>query len=262
MLQKIFIFGVILPTVITVILFIAFLVCWFKFDLRGKLFPKKKGDWLEKSASFQTQADENPNSQINFVEENKKDPGNPNGSKKGDKGSKNQASFIFRINGHLNQPYQPMEDCLSLAEEDSYHCNPCATPTGALPPGTPQMPCVDLPGNYANCSIKTDDTEEIELENDDEDDEVCKQMTQTSLVIQTFQFHEQDTDTLQCVGPDVETDCDDSNYSELVPKSKIDEEKWDKKHKQFKKWRDKKWVANGTDIHETESETSKLVVAT
>ena len=40
MIQHVFVFGVVIPTVITVALFLGFLFCWFKFNIREKLFGK------------------------------------------------------------------------------------------------------------------------------------------------------------------------------------------------------------------------------
>lgn len=42
MIKHMFVFGVIIPTAITIFLFISFLVCWFKFNMRERLFAKKK----------------------------------------------------------------------------------------------------------------------------------------------------------------------------------------------------------------------------
>ena len=51
MIKHVFIFGVLIPTVVTVVLFVLFLVCWFKFNLHGKLFKKKMNSVNEKSTT-------------------------------------------------------------------------------------------------------------------------------------------------------------------------------------------------------------------
>lgn len=42
MIRHMFVFGVIIPTIITILVFIGFLICWFKFNLRERLFKGKK----------------------------------------------------------------------------------------------------------------------------------------------------------------------------------------------------------------------------
>ena len=41
MIHHIFVFGVVVPTVITVLLFLGFLLCWFKLNLSERLFHKQ-----------------------------------------------------------------------------------------------------------------------------------------------------------------------------------------------------------------------------
>ena len=42
MIRHMFVFGVIIPTLITILVFIGFLICWFKFNLKDRLFKSKK----------------------------------------------------------------------------------------------------------------------------------------------------------------------------------------------------------------------------
>ena len=42
MIRHMFVFGVLLPTLVTVFLFVAFLLCWFKFNMRERFFKKRK----------------------------------------------------------------------------------------------------------------------------------------------------------------------------------------------------------------------------
>lgn len=42
MIKHVFIFGVVLPTIITIIFFVGFLICWFRFSLHERIFVKRK----------------------------------------------------------------------------------------------------------------------------------------------------------------------------------------------------------------------------
>ena len=42
MIHHMFVFGVVIPTVVTIALFLGFLLCWFKFNMRERLFRKKR----------------------------------------------------------------------------------------------------------------------------------------------------------------------------------------------------------------------------
>lgn len=42
MIKHMFVFGVVIPTIITVLFFVGFLICWFKFNIHKRLFTKRK----------------------------------------------------------------------------------------------------------------------------------------------------------------------------------------------------------------------------
>ena len=42
MIKHMFVFGVVIPTIITIVFFVGFLICWFKFNIHKRLFTKKK----------------------------------------------------------------------------------------------------------------------------------------------------------------------------------------------------------------------------
>lgn len=42
MIKHMFVFGVVIPTIITIVFFVGFLICWFKFNIHKRLFTKRK----------------------------------------------------------------------------------------------------------------------------------------------------------------------------------------------------------------------------
>ena len=119
MIHHMFVFGVVIPTVITIALFLGFLFCWFKFNIREKLFGKdttKKNQSLKRVRGPIIMAEDSiqytSDSELCGIGESSQ---NGNGHNQ-DNGSSNVAP---RINGFVNTTIAKPYVNVPIAPEDN-----------------------------------------------------------------------------------------------------------------------------------------------
>jgi signal recognition particle subunit SEC65 len=197
MIHHMFVFGVVIPTLVTVVVFVGFLICWFKFNIHDRLFKKKFLAKSMKKLPPHLPVARGPMKVVKFSnKDNNKDDNGDDGDDEDDGNDDSGTGTVCTDSGNDNSP-KNLEEALD---------------EGSI--------CGDV--ETALCISENCQNEEIEgFSNPNMC--VCQspsgirtEVTRINSMVQhTFHFPDQ----LSSIAADSEADSEDGNYGHFVPLS-------------------------------------------
>ena len=225
MIKHVFLFGVIIPTSVTILFFIGFLVCWFKFNIKERFFKKHFCKWhLKSNLATSTHGQDtslpaNVTYNRNHTHSDHTDHHDPHGH---DPDTDHQGQAVFPYNTHTRYTLPPK--ARQIYEFDSELCSNCSV-AGDLESGQCQQPFSSQPDihDYKEKDICASQPHSPQRTLPPQPNlQVTIGPSVQGLIQQTFHFPITSGNQLKCIPLDRAEDHgngEDGNYGHFLPKS-------------------------------------------